>query len=488
MNNKINIDRNIYILFMASLISCLVVYGFELTHFTMSIDEEYMNNYGQTIGLGRWGHAFIREYVLPEPFAPYFTTLLTLVFFSTSATVISLTIDATFTTKLLFSVLYVAIPQFAYQIEFANQSDTVALGVLASSASVYLFKRNNYKLNTIYSILIVALNVFAMSVYQSLSTLSISVFLVTILFDLYNKTISQKKAFLIFLKFLSLCLLSVITYQVITKIIQHTTGYVSGSYLSQNLHWFKEPVIVTASNVILAISSYFRGMSYYGLNIYALTGISIFIVIIDALIKKRIDFLYVIVMIILLLSPFAMIVAFGGNMPPRTLTSMSVSFSGAISFSLYIIAKDFISYTVCAIILLTGSATSSQLFYSDYMSYQSDKNIASQIISSIYRKYPEFNQKKNKIYFHGYYRVDNAWKKNADVFGRSFFVWDGGNNSRIINFMNSNNIANLTKVAPSNIEMMKNEAKIIPAWPNPNSVKMIGGNVLIKLGDAPGID
>lgn len=54
--------------------------------------------------------------------------------------------------------------------------------------------------------------------------------------------------------------------------------------------------------------------------------------------------------------------------------------------------------------------------------------------------------------------------------------------------MNSNNIANLTKVAPSNIEMMKNEAKIIPAWPNPDSVKMIGGNVLIKLGDAPGID
>ncbi|EFH9185983.1 glucosyltransferase domain-containing protein [Escherichia coli] len=488
MNNKINIDRNTYILFMASLISCLIVYGFELTHFTMSIDEEYMNNYGQTIGLGRWGHAFIREYILPEPFAPYFTTLLTLVVFSASATVISLIIDATFTTKILFSVLYVAIPQFAYQIEFANQSDTVALGVLASSVSVYLLKINNYKLNISHSIFIVALNVFAMSVYQSLSTLAISVFLVPLLFDLYNKTVSQKKASLIFLKFLSLCLLSVITYQVITKIIQQTTGYVSGSYLSQNLHWFKEPLIVTVSNVIVAISAYFRGVSYYGLNVYSLTGISTLIIIINALIKKRIDFLYIIVTIILLLSPFAMIVAFGGNMPPRTLTSMSVAFSGVISFSLYVIAKDFISYAVCAVILITGSATSSQLFYSDYMSYQSDKNLASQIISSIYRKYPEFNQNKNKIYFHGYYRVNNAWKKNADVFGRSFFVWDGGNNSRIINFMNSNNIANLTKVAPSNVDLMKNEAKSIPAWPNPGSIKMVGSNVLIKLGDAPGVD
>ncbi|WP_212741556.1 hypothetical protein, partial [Escherichia coli] len=149
--------------------------------------------------------------------------------------------------------------------------------------------------------------------------------------------------------------------------------YVSGSYLSQNLHWFKEPLIVTVSNVIVAISAYFRGVSYYGLNVYSLTGISTLIIIINALIKKRIDFLYIIVTIILLLSPFAMIVAFGGNMPPRTLTSMSVAFSGVISFSLYVIAKDFISYAVCAVILITGSATSSQLFYSDYMSYQSDK-------------------------------------------------------------------------------------------------------------------
>ena len=45
--------------FIAALISYCFVYGFELTHFTLSIDEEFRNNFLQTLMLGRWGHAFL---------------------------------------------------------------------------------------------------------------------------------------------------------------------------------------------------------------------------------------------------------------------------------------------------------------------------------------------------------------------------------------------------------------------------------------------
>lgn len=38
------IDKEFRMLFFYSVLAYLVIYGFELTHFTLSIDEEFINN------------------------------------------------------------------------------------------------------------------------------------------------------------------------------------------------------------------------------------------------------------------------------------------------------------------------------------------------------------------------------------------------------------------------------------------------------------
>jgi hypothetical protein len=44
-----------------------------------------LDNFYQTIALGRWGHSFLRYYILPEPYVPFFTTIVSLFFLSAAA-------------------------------------------------------------------------------------------------------------------------------------------------------------------------------------------------------------------------------------------------------------------------------------------------------------------------------------------------------------------------------------------------------------------
>ena len=74
--------------FLSALIIYIFVFGFELTHFSLSIDEEFNNNILHTVAIGRWGHALLKASIYPEPFIPFFTEILTFILLAASCTVI----------------------------------------------------------------------------------------------------------------------------------------------------------------------------------------------------------------------------------------------------------------------------------------------------------------------------------------------------------------------------------------------------------------
>ena len=45
-------------------ISAVIVYGYSLFNFTMSIDNEFTDLFAQKISIGRWGGAFLKETIL----------------------------------------------------------------------------------------------------------------------------------------------------------------------------------------------------------------------------------------------------------------------------------------------------------------------------------------------------------------------------------------------------------------------------------------
>lgn len=71
--------------------------------------------------------------------------------------------------------------------------------------------------------------------------------------------------------------------------------------------------------------------------------------------------------------------------------------------------------------------------------------------------------------------------------GASFFSWDNGNPWRMLAFMRMLGYADLS-LAPNDVrELMKAEFATMPKWPATDSVRKVGGTVLVKLGDQPGL-
>jgi len=125
--------------FITATLCSLLVYWYELSNFTLSIDEEFPDNFEQTVMMGRWAHALLKLWILPEPYVPFFSLMLGLIFLSLSCSVSVTILELSATEAALFSVLYIALPQFAYQAEFSNQVDTVGISTFLSALSLLAF-------------------------------------------------------------------------------------------------------------------------------------------------------------------------------------------------------------------------------------------------------------------------------------------------------------------------------------------------------------
>lgn len=64
----------------------------------------------------------------------------------------------------------------------------------------------------------------------------------------------------------------------------------------------------------------------------------------------------------------------------------------------------------------------------------------------------------------------------------SFFQWDGGSSRRCVAFMRLLGYANLEPVPPANEPRFRDEAATMPAWPAADSVKVVDGVTVIKMG------
>lgn len=417
------LKSNTFYVFISALICSVLVYGFELTHFTLSIDEEFLDNFYQTIALGRWGHSFLRYYILPEPYVPFFTTIVSLFFLSAAAAMAAKISGLDRQYSILFSVLYIAIPQFAYQLEFSNQSDTVAIAIFLATTSVFVFIKSNQKLISLKSAISIVLYVLATSVYQSISILPISLILMFLFFKTGRVEMSPKESINCLFKFLAISIISVFIYLIMVKVTQNHFGVNSGTYLSNMVGWGKGDFLFLIKHIVKSILGYLSGNSYYGLLFVLLTPISFIVCAVILSLKLRgKSWLPLIYAFLMVLSPYIFIIILGGVQPPRTMISLSVVEAAIVTYALSLIGSQIITLIISITVAIYGCLAASQLFYSDYMSYQSDMLLANRIVTMINVKVPNFDAEKNKVYFYGAHVDQNEWRKNnSDVFGNSFF-------------------------------------------------------------------
>ncbi len=483
--HKLDTNRNdnyqTLTVFVAAFVTYLFVYGFELTHFSLSIDEEFDNNIAHTIAIGRWGHALLKATIYPEPFIPFYTEILTFILLAVSCVVIVKTFALKFNQALFFAVLYASSAQFAYQLQFLNQCDTVATAILISAVAVYLIVKND---SFFCSLCLPALLLgYAVAIYQSIIFFSYSLLLAYLMLDTVRGA-SDIKHIKLFFKLLISSVIGLILYVVLGKLILYIYHLQSESYLLDIVVWFSESPQLALKKVSRCIEHYFTLKAPSGLNTFAMAVLLLLLPLFYPLKSKARYGLYVFLSIITL---FCMNIVVGKDLPARTMTSFGIFFASSGLIAFVVVRKNRYLWAIVFFSFLYGIATVSNLFYADYKAYKKDYRIASSIAYDMDKVLKSSGEAPVRVYFFGAPEIKRVNRpKYADMFGASFLNWDHGNTVRIAAFMNKSEIANIT---PASYEDIKADLPTIyaaPVWPQQGSILKLKDVVVVKLGQEVG--
>ncbi|WP_198019473.1 glucosyltransferase domain-containing protein [Thioalkalivibrio paradoxus] len=482
-----------YQAFLLILAVTIVSYGYNLTNFTLNIDGEIADNILHTISLGRWGHAFLHAYLLPEPYLPYFTDLVGLIALALAALLAAKTIGFTGVMTVVFGALMVSFPQLAYQLQFTNQADTYPIGLLLAVLSAYFYIRFAFgtpqRWRTRYPTLLLSIvsATLALSIYQTLIVVSPLVVLGFLLVRSQSEGARPGRDMMLLVGYAAALVVSLVVYFLTAKAAQGLAG--SGSQASYLLAHASE--FETLSDSLLLSLTFFgellQGTSFYGLGAFPIAVVAVALIIGLRIGARWQDPVWATALLsMMFLVPLTMILATQGSLPPRALSFMPVLFATMIAVAV----KPFkIQWVVAGalFVVLSNIAMITNLFYSDHLVRQADIQMGKQIQSIIDNQFPGYAGSETTRVFWGAYGGNESRRlPESDIFGTSFFNYGGGNNHRIFLFLqHAVPIAQYQRATSADVERVRGGIADMPTWPDPRAVAVVDGIVVIKLQDDP---
>lgn len=497
----------IFIFFVA-----LFAYGFPLTHYTLSIDEENaLFRVGDAITVwsmqGRFGISILKTLFFSGQTNSITSTFLSVSALSFTSLIWAYAFSNLNTSKnktkfdfggLIVALLFLSFPAHSENIGFSIMSFELGVGwIFVSMATLLIAKWAIFKKNKYYMMMGLLLLILSISIYQAFLPVFIcGVILITLinLVSLHKENINAvfKDYLLIILKYLTVTVVSLIIYKIIDTVISSyipKTDYVEGFFL-----WGKETPSIIIRNLLGNIKGIVMGDVIHGSNIILPSMIVSFLLLLfffcKALLRaevRRTDWIIVLLFLVFIISPFLMSILLGSPMPIRASFAI-VLFISASWYLLYIIMDRkiykivIISFTI--ITVFYQSQSMAQLFYSDYNRYQEDVKIANQIGYRIMDldlgEIPPYPV----VYLGKHVQPIRANVIKQEVLGFSFFEWDGGNYNRIGNFMKSVGYDYLDPTEEQREKALK-IADSMPIWPHKGSVAFENGLIIVNLSENP---
>lgn len=471
------LKKSAYI-FIAALLSYIALFGFELTHFTLSIDEEARDNFKQALILGRWGHALLRLYILPEPFVPFFTMMLAIIIIAVSSMIACLYLELSLSNSVAFVIMLAAIPQVTYQLEFNNQADTIAISMLCSVSSLYLLR----KINIAKSLTFISLTVISLSIYQSIFLYAASLLCVWIAINAIRGKVYFLDVVKLGLIFIALVIVSLVINSYMSALVAEHYNFAISSYLLDRMGWDIASPSQVIINMMNMVRDYLTFKAEYGLNSFPFSLIFLAASLASLWANRKNALLVILSSFAVLVSAFVLNFAIGMRLPPRTMTQIPMVFAGLFIISVVAWRMNVSALILSLIFLCVGAASSNSLFYSDYMARKADDNLSQRIIETIYQNHPSINLEETALFFYGSYAPYNQWSvPNSDVFGRSFYSQDHGNNLRMYRYLATSNIMKVKTPTPEQVNKARIDGDALPSWPDRKSVAIVDGVLIVKL-------
>jgi len=491
MSYSITLDKEKnYLLFAFAFLLSIVTYGFTLTNFTISIDNEMpiLSDYG--MDLGRWGHNLVLYHFLGGHLQ-YFSLILSLFIYSVAAVKINNLLKFQGISSFIFCGLFVNFPQLSYQVVFGMMSVIASLSVLLSTFGIELFlkafgTKSQWK-KTALLLVVALIFMFMLAMYQAFILIPATLFMILFFQSTFKEEfkigLQIKKAII----FAVVVLISGALYYISVKIICPLPkgGYVE-SFVSKgdSGNFFQNFIAVSKTNL--------SGKFYYGETLYILTPILSVALFVNFLLNKRLFAYRFLALTFIVLSPFTLSYFItNGYHPPRLYLTSNLVFAFVLVFSIdyFRLSLSKLTPAIIASIFLINIFFVTKLFQSVNKIYKHDRRIAEKIDDIIQTKYPDFSKSEKMIYFYGFFPFEYHQKfrlDNSEIFGGSFYNWDNGSNYRLINFFKDADIAEYTMITKEQFDIVKDSIAQMPSWPDHGSIKRIDKTIIVKLGKEKG--
>lgn len=470
----------------------LVTYGWELFHFTLSIDEEIHTFATDTaaawIGQGRWAMALLVS-ILPRISAlPFVSTLLFCGGLALAAALIAPLVAEGDGEQAFFAVLFVVSPVWPHLAEF----NTISFGIGFGLVALGLALRLAFEEGRATAAAAAGLLACSFGVYQTF-TLAFLV-LAAIAFATRpapEGTEPRASRRATALRLAGVLVAAVALYAAAGAVARRFVP--ASTYIDVFINWreflvdFRGAVARTVPVIARLLSGRHpiylrRGAIFLVLGIAGVLGL-----VVDLL--RRRDARRPGPLLVLALFAGAIAAAVvpeivsAGRAPVRALITLPPLYAAVAARSLRLPPVRWPQWVALGLAATTGVWISVSLFYSDAVARQRDALTASVLAARIDAVARPVFPGRIPLLVVGYLEpAEDLALRRVEVFGTSFFEHDWGNPHRIAMYLRIMGIPDLDPVPVTALLPIAREVEAMPRWPQPGSVAVVDGKLVLKLG------
>ena len=481
--------------------TALLVYGSELAHFSLSVDEELFSYAGDmawkiAVAQGRWGLGAI-AYVFPGTAAiPFLPTALFCATLATSAVLFAACLVRSRRRALVFVAMFVSCPIWPHIVEF-NISWGIGIGLLATAGALLCLRTG--RASGVASA--VALLTLATSIYQAVLVLFVAVALLRLLVPSERASHANwRSGWAIhgretgFAAAAVAALAAGILYVVTSKAALVLTG-IKLSYVQNFFRW-SDLISLHGTGLRMAQIRLFRlalgtDPIYLGrgLAVLLLPAFGLLVALVAALgpgktrVAWRLSGAAVVAAVAAVLA--APLLISGGGAPARSMLAVPAAYAFLAAWAF---GRHRLLDTVCSVALglalLNNAWISTSLFYTDTLARQRDAVLAADLIPKIEAIRVTSGAKTARVTVVGSLRYESGGPfHRVENFGTSFFEHGGGSVFRILSYLRLMGLEHAIPIRYSDLPQAHPRIEQMPAWPLEGAVAPVDGVVVVKLGE-----
>ncbi len=515
-----------------------LLHGAKLNSHMIGIDTEDLirlqgDFYGGWLHTGRQGLVFIKYLLGNLQFNPYYTGVMTLLFFAASVWAFLLLWDrvsgcmvrgrADFRTASknrladlwawgLGGLLWISHPAMAEQFYFSLQSLEICICLLLTALSLYLSYLWAKKFQLVWAIESIVLLLLTFSCYQSFVVLYIFgtaaiVFLQTLKDIQRKRELTGVNLLKRVLPYMIVFGVAFLINMLITKLF-----FSSSNYLKEQILWgkaeTKDCIHAVIGHVVKAFTGYDSIFYHWGLGVLAIIDLALLIRFLLGNVKGRKGVVGVTLFyyLSLLAAPFMMTVLLGCSPAIRSQLVLPVltGFMGYLGIWFVRIEggrekvpmreiryKKIVFLLIGVMGVITGmeqAKVTERLYYTDRCRYEQDAALGRSMIERI----EQANQGDDSLpvfVVGGREFTGNHACVTGEIIGRSFFSYDMDvlpryywSTRRALGFLHSLG-ADYNQLAENQVTEALGYASDMPVWPSEDSVQERQGMIIIKLSD-----